>query len=85
MVRIDCASSVPPHIQPPIAQVPKPMRETTSDVSAISMDSMRELSESAWVVEAVEVISSSFAVGANPNQAQRNTSLPEFVAVTTGI
>jgi hypothetical protein len=46
---------------------------------------MRELSESARVVEAVEVISSSFAVGATPNQAQRNTSLPEFVAVTAGI
>ncbi len=26
MVRIDCASSLPPHIQPPIAPVPSPIR-----------------------------------------------------------
>ena len=32
MVRIDSVSSVPPHIQPPIAQVPSPMREGASFV-----------------------------------------------------
>ena len=32
MVRIDLVSSVPPHIQPPIAQVPSPMREGASFV-----------------------------------------------------
>src|SRR6266849_9426607 len=37
MARIDLASSVPPHIQPPIAQVPSPMREVTIPVSMISM------------------------------------------------
>ena len=35
MVAIDSRSSVPPHIQPPIAQVPSPTRETFSDVSGI--------------------------------------------------
>ena len=28
IVAIDRASSVPPHIQPPIAHVPRPIRET---------------------------------------------------------
>src|SRR5437016_1334823 len=37
MARIDSASSVPPHIQPPIAQVPSPMREVTTPVAMISM------------------------------------------------
>src|SRR5271163_2193579 len=57
MVRIDCASSVPPHIHPPIAQVPRPMRETLSGVPVISMDSMRGLIELGRAVIAVEVIS----------------------------
>src|SRR3954468_10666896 len=32
VVAMDCASSVPPHIQPPIAQVPSVTRDTWSDV-----------------------------------------------------
>ena len=40
MVAIDSASSVPPHIQPPIAQVPSVMRETLSPVPGMSANSM---------------------------------------------
>src|SRR5262249_36395271 len=40
MVRIDCSSSVPPHIQPPIAHVPRPMRAAFGTTPAISMCSM---------------------------------------------
>ncbi|MDF5995715.1 hypothetical protein P4200_18135 [Pseudomonas aeruginosa] len=39
MVSTDVASSAPPHIQPPMAQVPRPMRET-----GVSIPSMRMLS-----------------------------------------
>src|SRR6516162_2879041 len=40
IVVIDPSSSVPPHIQPPIAQVPRPTRETLSEVSGIVANSM---------------------------------------------
>lgn len=40
MVLIDSWSSVPPHIQPPMAQVPKPILETFSDVPGIKTNSM---------------------------------------------
>src|SRR6516164_7678845 len=40
MVRIDRSSSVPPHIQPPIAHVPRPMRETFCVMPSISTYSM---------------------------------------------
>src|SRR5271154_4324618 len=43
MVRIDSRSSVPPHIQPPIAQVPRPIRETCNPVTAILVVSMSYL------------------------------------------
>src|SRR6266436_6076660 len=45
MVLIASSSSVPPHIQPPIAQVPRPMREILSEVSGIGANSM---SSSLW-------------------------------------
>jgi hypothetical protein len=40
IVEIDSASSVPPHIQPPMAQVPIATRDTLSDVPGISARSM---------------------------------------------
>src|SRR5262245_27515040 len=40
MVRIDRSSSVPHHIQPPIAHVPSPMRETFCAMPSISTCSM---------------------------------------------
>src|SRR5438270_2598077 len=40
MVRTDCRSSVPPHIQPPIAQVPRPTRDTVISVFVIFANSM---------------------------------------------
>src|SRR5438093_3470118 len=40
MVAIDSHSSVPPHIQPPIAQVPSPMRDNSRVVPAIFVVSM---------------------------------------------
>src|SRR5215204_1532497 len=40
MVRMDSASSVPPHIQPPIAHVPSAMREAFTGAVAISRVSM---------------------------------------------
>ena len=36
IVAIDSASSVPPHIQPPIAQVPMATRDTLRDVPGMS-------------------------------------------------
>jgi hypothetical protein len=38
IVLIDSASSVPPHIHPPIAQVPRPTRDTVSEVPAMAAD-----------------------------------------------
>ena len=40
MVLIDASSSVPPHIQPPIAQVPSAMRDTLNEVPGIATNSM---------------------------------------------
>jgi hypothetical protein len=40
MVRIAFASSVPPHIHPPIAHVPSAMGGTLSDVPGMSTSSM---------------------------------------------
>src|SRR6266478_7428604 len=39
MVATEAASSAPPHIQPPMAQVPRPMRET-----GVPMPSIRSVS-----------------------------------------
>src|SRR5579863_2710629 len=41
---MDSASSVPPHIQPPIAQVPRAIRELTSGVAGILTRSMAVIS-----------------------------------------
>jgi hypothetical protein len=43
MVAIDTASSVPPHIQPPIAHVPRPIRDTVSGLPGIGMVSKGRL------------------------------------------
>src|ERR1700739_1023577 len=40
MVRMDSFSSVPPHIQPPMAHVPSAIRELTRFVPSISMYSI---------------------------------------------
>jgi hypothetical protein len=40
IVAIDSASSVPPHIQPPIAQVPSATRDISSDVPAMAARSI---------------------------------------------
>ncbi len=40
IVPTDSASSVPPHIQPPIAQVPRATRDTSSDVPEMVASSM---------------------------------------------
>jgi hypothetical protein len=39
-VAMDCASSVPPHIQPPMAQVPRATRDTFNEVSAMAANSI---------------------------------------------
>src|ERR1700758_5108348 len=44
IVLTDSPSSVPPRIQPPIAQVPRPMRDTISEVSGIVPNSISYLS-----------------------------------------
>jgi hypothetical protein len=43
IVAIDCCSSVPPHIHPPIAHVPKAMRDDLIPVPAISICSIMKL------------------------------------------
>src|SRR5229473_186023 len=43
IVLIDSASSEPPHIHPPIAHVPKPIRDTVRLVLDIVVNSMRLL------------------------------------------
>jgi hypothetical protein len=48
MVLIDWVSSLPPHIQPPIAQVPSAMRETMSEVVGISISSDSIPRSCAW-------------------------------------
>jgi hypothetical protein len=48
MAAMDSASSVPPHIQPPIAQVPMATGDTLSDVPAIGLGSIFALRTSAW-------------------------------------
>src|SRR6266436_8690193 len=40
IVAMDSASSVPPHIQPPMAQVPKATRDTSSDVPTMAARSI---------------------------------------------
>src|SRR5437879_11746407 len=40
IVAMDCVSSVPPHIQPPMAQVPRATRDTSSDVPGTAERSM---------------------------------------------
>jgi hypothetical protein len=40
IVAIDCCSSVPPHIHPPIAQVPRATRDDVMPVPAISICSI---------------------------------------------
>jgi hypothetical protein len=43
MVSMASCSPEPPHIQPPIAQVPRPIRDGFSPVPAISIVSMAHL------------------------------------------
>src|SRR5258708_31210589 len=40
MVQMDSTASLPPHFQPPIAQVPSAMRETSTPVPGIAVNSM---------------------------------------------
>src|SRR5580658_6651780 len=49
MVSIASAVSVPPHIQPPIAQVPRPTRDILDDVPGTSAYSMPVRSVHAWL------------------------------------
>src|SRR3954470_15942344 len=48
MVRIAAASSVPPHIHPPIAHVPSPMGDALSDVPEMSIGFGFVSSVSVW-------------------------------------
>src|SRR3954463_12236215 len=50
MVAMDSASSVPPHIHPPIAQVPIATGETLSDVPGMFVNSILVSRASAWSV-----------------------------------
>jgi hypothetical protein len=43
IVAIDSASSVPPHIQPPMAQVPMATRDSSSDVPGMPVSSISVL------------------------------------------
>src|SRR5882757_2898084 len=50
IVAIDSASSDPPHIQPPMAQVPTATRDTSSEVPGIVATSIAVLRLSTWWV-----------------------------------
>src|ERR1700692_2803323 len=50
MVATDLASSVPPHIQPPIAHVPSATRDTLSEVPTTSVASISMSSTSVVIV-----------------------------------
>src|SRR6056297_3518575 len=48
MVAIDRSSSVPPHIQPPMAHVPRATRETSISVPGMRIFCMRDLLRLPW-------------------------------------
>ena len=53
MVRMDSLSSLPPHIQPPMAQVPSAMRALTREVPLIFVNS----NTLSFLVSSLEIVS----------------------------
>src|SRR5262245_30680778 len=93
MVLIASLSSVPPHIHPPIAQVPRPIREAFTGTPGILMVSMEILSASvpfsfepasAWAQRASRALRSQFTEALDKWSAGAASPMQNNVCQTRG-